>query len=111
MQFKEAVGRITAFEERLKSQDEPENNYQNKLLLASSNNQGGGRGHGRNFTKNKSSYGKGTSRESIDKIKLTKNECGEHGHFAKESTKWKNKKKDKEQEALLISDDEGPTLL
>nr|GFA48213.1 zinc finger, CCHC-type [Tanacetum cinerariifolium] len=67
MQFKEAVGRITAFEERLKRQDEPENNYQNKLLLASSNNQGGGRGHGRNFTKNKSSYGKSTSRRSIDK--------------------------------------------
>nr|GFA27558.1 retrotransposon protein, putative, Ty1-copia subclass [Tanacetum cinerariifolium] len=67
MQFEEAVGRITAFEERLKSQDESENNYQNKLLLASSNNQGGGRGHGRNFTKNKSSYGKSTSRRSIDK--------------------------------------------
>nr|GEW43355.1 zinc finger, CCHC-type [Tanacetum cinerariifolium] len=58
MQFEEAVGRITAFEERLKSQDEPENNYQNKLLLASSNNQGGGRGRGRNFTKNKNSYEK-----------------------------------------------------
>nr|GEU79909.1 zinc finger, CCHC-type [Tanacetum cinerariifolium] len=58
MQFEEAVGRITAFEERLKSQDEPKNNYQNKLLLASSNNQRGGRGHERNFTKNKSSYGK-----------------------------------------------------
>ncbi|PWA85319.1 zinc finger, CCHC-type [Artemisia annua] len=59
MQFEEAVGRITAFEERLKSQDEPEDTYQNKLLLANSNNQGGGRGHGRNFTKNKSSYGEG----------------------------------------------------
>nr|GEY34581.1 zinc finger, CCHC-type [Tanacetum cinerariifolium] len=57
--FKSLGGRITAFEERLKSQDKPENNYQNKLLLASSNNQGGGRGHGRNFTKNKSSNGKG----------------------------------------------------
>nr|GEZ54331.1 zinc finger, CCHC-type [Tanacetum cinerariifolium] len=34
MQFEEDVGRITAFEERLKSQDEPEYNYQNKLLLA-----------------------------------------------------------------------------
>nr|GEV98338.1 zinc finger, CCHC-type [Tanacetum cinerariifolium] len=75
MQFEEAVGRITAFEERLKSQDEPENNYQNKLLLASSNNQGGGRGHVRNFTKNKSSYGKGTSRGSIDKSKLGCYEC------------------------------------
>ncbi|PWA46359.1 zinc finger, CCHC-type [Artemisia annua] len=70
MQFEEAVGRITVFEERLKSQDVPEDNYQNKLLLESSNNQGGGRGHGRNFTKNKSSYGEGTSRGSIDKSKL-----------------------------------------
>nr|GEV55117.1 zinc finger, CCHC-type [Tanacetum cinerariifolium] len=111
MQFEEAVGRITAFEELLKSQDEPENNYQNKLLLASSNNQGGDRGHGRNFTKNKSSYGKGRSRGSIDKSKLMCYECGELGHFAKECTKWKDKKKDKEQEALLISDNEGPTLL
>ncbi|PWA62515.1 zinc finger, CCHC-type [Artemisia annua] len=59
MQFEEAVGRITAFEEGLKSQDKPEDNYQNKLLLANSSNQGGGRGHGRNFTKNKSSNGEG----------------------------------------------------
>nr|GEW45124.1 zinc finger, CCHC-type [Tanacetum cinerariifolium] len=87
MQFEEAVGRITAFEERLKSQDEPENNYQNKLILASSNNQEDGRGRGRNFTKNKNSYGKGTSRGSIDKSKLMCYECGEHGHFAKECTK------------------------
>nr|GEY52005.1 zinc finger, CCHC-type [Tanacetum cinerariifolium] len=112
MQFEEAVGRITAFEERLESQDEPENNYQHKLLLASSNNQGGGRGRGRNFTKNKISYGKGTSHESIDKSKLRCYECGEHGHFAKECTKWKDKKKDKEQESHLIYDtDTEPTLI
>nr|GEV85777.1 zinc finger, CCHC-type [Tanacetum cinerariifolium] len=111
MQFEEAVGRITAFEERLKSQDEPENNYQNKLLLTSSNNQGGGRVHGRNFTKNKNSYAKGTSHGSIDKSKLRCYECGENGQFAKECTKWKDKKKDKEQEALLISGDDEPTLM
>nr|GEW54096.1 zinc finger, CCHC-type [Tanacetum cinerariifolium] len=111
MQFDEAVGRIIAFEERLKSQDEPENNFQNKLLLASSNNQGGGRGHERNFTKNKSSYEKGTSHGSIHKSKLKCYECSEHGHFTKECTKWKDKKKYKEQEALLISEDEEPTLL
>ena len=110
MQFEEAVGRITAFEERLKSQDEPEDNYQNKLLLANSSNQGGGRGHGRNFTKNKSSYGEGTSRGSIDKSKLRCYECGEHGHFAKECTKWN--KKDKQEEAHLIYEtDNEPTLL
>ncbi|KAD0890838.1 hypothetical protein E3N88_43583 [Mikania micrantha] len=34
MSFEEAVGRITTFEERLKSQDEPEANYQSKLLMA-----------------------------------------------------------------------------
>nr|GEX07979.1 zinc finger, CCHC-type [Tanacetum cinerariifolium] len=71
----------------------------------------GGKGHGRNFTKNKNSYGKGTSRGSIDKSKLRCYECGEHGHFAKECTKWKDKKKDKEQEALIISEDDEPTLL
>ncbi|GJS41687.1 zinc finger, CCHC-type containing protein [Tanacetum coccineum] len=111
MQFEEVVGRITAFEERLKSQDEPENNYQNKLLLASSNNQGGGRGHGRNFTKNKSSYGKGTSRGSIDKSKLRCYECGEHGHFAKECTKWKHNKIKQEESHLIYDTDNEPTLL
>ena len=35
MSFEEAMGRITTFEERLKSQDEYEENYQNKLLMAS----------------------------------------------------------------------------
>lgn len=108
MQFEEAVGRITAFEERLKSHDEREDNYQNKLLLANSNNQGSGRGHGRNFTKNKDSYGEGTSRGSIDKRKLRCYECGEHGHFAKECTKWKGKK---DQAHLIYETDDEPTLL
>ncbi|GJR04164.1 zinc finger, CCHC-type containing protein [Tanacetum coccineum] len=107
----ESTRRITAFEERLKSQDEPENNYQNKLLLASSNNQGGGRGHGRNFTKNKNSYGKGTSRGSIDKSKLRCYECGKHGHFAKECTKWKYNKTKKEESHLIYDTGNEPTLL
>ncbi|KAD3337349.1 hypothetical protein E3N88_32869 [Mikania micrantha] len=36
MSFEEAVGRITAFEERLKNQDEPKADHQSKLLMASS---------------------------------------------------------------------------
>nr|GEX09156.1 protein SPA1-related 4-like isoform X1 [Tanacetum cinerariifolium] len=111
MQFEEAVGRITAFEERFKSQDEPEDNYQNKLLLASSNNQRGGRGYGRNLTKNKSSYEKGTSRGSIDKRKLRCYECGEHGHFAKECMKWKYNKDKQEESHLIYETDDEPTLL
>ncbi|PWA44575.1 zinc finger, CCHC-type [Artemisia annua] len=56
MLFEEAVGRLTAFEERLKSQDEQEENYQDKLLMASSTNQG----RGRNFNK----VGKGRERDT-----------------------------------------------
>nr|GEV25762.1 copia protein [Tanacetum cinerariifolium] len=49
--FEEAVGRLTAFEERIKSQDTLEANNQDKLLLESSNNQSHGKGRGRNFNK------------------------------------------------------------
>ncbi|GKA12770.1 zinc finger, CCHC-type containing protein [Tanacetum coccineum] len=38
MSFEEAIGRLTAFEERIKSQDNLEANDQDKLLMASSNN-------------------------------------------------------------------------
>nr|GFB54198.1 zinc finger, CCHC-type [Tanacetum cinerariifolium] len=69
MSFEEAVGRLAAYEERIKSQDEQEESYQNELLMARSS------------------------------------------HFAHECTKWKDKKKDKGQEALLFSEDDEPTLL
>nr|GEZ82982.1 zinc finger, CCHC-type [Tanacetum cinerariifolium] len=36
--FEEAIGRLTAYEERIKSQDTLEANDQDKLLMASSNN-------------------------------------------------------------------------
>ncbi|GJX01626.1 hypothetical protein Tco_0185539 [Tanacetum coccineum] len=51
MSFEEAVGRLTAFEERIKSQDTLEGNDQDKLLMASSNNQSHGKGRGKNFNK------------------------------------------------------------
>nr|GEX79912.1 putative RNA-directed DNA polymerase, eukaryota, reverse transcriptase zinc-binding domain protein [Tanacetum cinerariifolium] len=38
MSFEEAIGRLTAYEERIKSQDKLEANDQDKLLMASSNN-------------------------------------------------------------------------
>nr|GEW34230.1 zinc finger, CCHC-type [Tanacetum cinerariifolium] len=71
----------------------------------------GGRGHERNFTKNKSRYGKGTSRGSIDKSKLMCYECDERGHFAKECTKWKYNKTKQEVSHLIYDTDNEPILL
>ncbi|GJU52629.1 zinc finger, CCHC-type containing protein [Tanacetum coccineum] len=79
MSFEEAMGRIITFEERIKSQDKPEENYQNKLLMARSSNQNHGNGRGRNFSKEEK--GRGTSfqqstREQI-KNKMRCYECGD----------------------------------
>ncbi|GJR19473.1 zinc finger, CCHC-type containing protein [Tanacetum coccineum] len=62
--FEEAVGRLTAYEERIKSQDTLESNDQDKLLMASSNNKSYGKWRSRDFNKE-----------------------------AKESMKWKNNPK------------------
>nr|GEZ10570.1 putative reverse transcriptase domain-containing protein [Tanacetum cinerariifolium] len=120
--FKEAVGRLTAYEERIKSQDTLEANDQDKLLMASSNNKTYRKWRVKDFKKegkesmkwknNPNARRASTSQGTKDKSKLRCYECGEHGHFAKECTKWKDKKKNKEQEAHLIYDtDTEPTLL
>ncbi|GKB58196.1 putative ribonuclease H-like domain-containing protein [Tanacetum coccineum] len=64
----------------LKSQDEPENNYQDKLLMASSNNKSYGKWRGKDFNKeteesmkwknNPNARRASTSQETKDKIKL-----------------------------------------
>ncbi|GKC46377.1 zinc finger, CCHC-type containing protein, partial [Tanacetum coccineum] len=81
MSFEEAMGRIITFEERIKSQDEPEENYQNKLLMARSSNQNHGNGRGRNFSKEEK--GRGTSFQQStreqNKNKMRCYECGDLG--------------------------------
>ncbi|GJT95177.1 hypothetical protein Tco_1090695 [Tanacetum coccineum] len=56
MSFEEAVGRLTAYEERIKSQDTLEANDQDKLLMASSNNKSYGKWRGRDFNKEKGKH-------------------------------------------------------
>nr|GFB43517.1 zinc finger, CCHC-type [Tanacetum cinerariifolium] len=97
MSFEEAVGRLTSFEERIKSQDTLKTNDQDKLLLASSNNQSRGTGRGKNFDKEakesmkwkNSPNARGTSMSQGTKDKSTFRcyECGDLGDFAREYTK------------------------
>nr|GEU94323.1 hypothetical protein [Tanacetum cinerariifolium] len=100
----------------------PEADDQDKLLMASSNNKTYRKWRGKDFNKkgkesikwknNPNARRASTSQGTKDKSKLRCYECGEHGHFAKECTKWKDKKKDKEKKAHLIYDtDTKPTLL
>ena len=120
MSFEEAFGRLIAFEERIKSQDTPEVNDQDKLLMASSNNQSRSKGQGKNFNNevkesmkwknNQTARGRSMSNETKDKSTFRCYECGDFDHFAKECTKWKDNKY-KQEESHLIDDDEGPTLL
>nr|GEW00092.1 zinc finger, CCHC-type [Tanacetum cinerariifolium] len=121
MSFEESIGKLTAYEERIKSQDTLEANDQDKLLMANSNNKTYGKWRGKDFNKegkksmkwknNPNTRRASTSQETKDKSKLRCYECGEHGHFAKECTKWKNNKDKQEESHLIYDTDTEPTLL
>ncbi|GJX81837.1 hypothetical protein Tco_0331318 [Tanacetum coccineum] len=91
MSFEEAIGRLTAYEERIKSQDTLETNDQDKLLMASSNNKSYGKWRGKDFNKegkdsmkwknNPNARRASTSQRTKDKNKLRCYDCGEYGHY------------------------------
>ncbi|KAD3066663.1 hypothetical protein E3N88_34543 [Mikania micrantha] len=107
MLFDEAVGRLKAYEERLKSHGEKEEE-KGQLLLASEHkygeSSGRGRGRGKNYERGGRGRGKGMGRG--DKSGMRCFDCGVFGHLSYECTKWN----DKDNEVNLIQEDE-PTLL
>ncbi|KAJ0911609.1 putative RNA-directed DNA polymerase [Helianthus annuus] len=107
MLFDEAVGRLKAYEERLKSHGEKEGE-QGQLLMVNEQKHGEtsvrGRGRGMNYERGGRGRGRGSGRG--DKSGIQCYDCGNFGHFSYECTKWK----DKDNEANLIQDEE-PTLL
>ncbi|KAK1428540.1 hypothetical protein QVD17_17376 [Tagetes erecta] len=126
MSLEEAVGRLKAYEERIKVYDE-EDNDQGKLLLTKEEweertkrgefdkeqfgrgrGQGRGRGYGRGrggrFQSNEDRRDQGWYR---DKRNIKCYNCQEYGHYAAECPKHEQK----EDMANLIRDDDEPALL
>ncbi|GJW91354.1 putative zinc finger, CCHC-type containing protein [Tanacetum coccineum] len=112
MFFDEAVGRLKAFEERLKGLGEKEEE-QGQVLMAEhkyGESSGQGRGHGRSYGRGErgrgsQDRGRGGGYGGKIKSRFRCFDCGEFGHFGYECTKWKDT-----DEANLIQDEE-PALL
>jgi hypothetical protein len=110
MLFDEAVGRLKAYEERIKGTEKTED-VQGSLLLASgensnvckhcgnggSNRDGFGRGRGRGRGSGKGRDGNERFQRDKSHVKCFK--CGEFGHYSNECPKWEK------QEANLIEDE------
>ncbi|KAJ9541462.1 hypothetical protein OSB04_027968 [Centaurea solstitialis] len=105
MPLEEAVGRLKANEDRLKSHDENDEE-QGRLMWVSEQKHGESSGRGKSFER--SGRGRGRARGRGDKSGFRCYDCGEFGHFSYECTKWKDK--DNEKEANLIQEEE-PALL
>ncbi|XP_021979424.1 uncharacterized protein LOC110875535 [Helianthus annuus] len=104
MLFDEAVGRLKAYEERMRSHEEKEGE-QGQLLMASEQKNGDGdgdrrygRGRGRGRSSDRGGRGRGRGSGRGDKSGIWCYDCGVFGHFCYECTKWK----DKDNEANLI---------
>ncbi|KAL4575933.1 hypothetical protein LXL04_012020 [Taraxacum kok-saghyz] len=88
MSLEEAVGRLKAYEDRLKIHDESneEQGQHGQLLLSNGEHDGRqyGRGRGRGFSRGERGRGRGSGRG--DRSGFRCYECGEFGHFAYECT-------------------------
>lgn len=106
MLFDEAVGRLKAYEERMKSHDEKEGEHGQLLMAEQRYGESSGRGRGRGKSYERGGRGRGKGSGRGDKSGIRCYDCGTFGHFSYECTKWK----DKDNEANLVQEEETTLL-